>query len=91
MTPNEVNPTNTDMVYERLYNSKFPPLYKKPKFKIGQQVYAVKSKGIFDKGYEANYDSNPYIVTEILHAPPRRYLCQRGSKKSKFYEEELID
>jgi len=91
MTPNEVGPHNTMLVHERLYGSRFPPLYKKARFRVGQLVYGVKSKGVFEKGYEANYDPLPYTVKQILQAPPRRYVCLRGSKTETVYEEELID
>jgi integrase-like protein len=90
MTPNEVNDDTKELVYHRLYRSKVPPLYKTPKFKIGDSVLAVTSKGLFDKGYAANYSKDPYTIVKVLHSPPQHYLCKRGGKVNFFYETELI-
>jgi len=35
MTQNEVCPENEEIVHEKLYGTKFPPLYKKPNLKWG--------------------------------------------------------
>jgi hypothetical protein len=90
MTPNQVTPKTERQVYENLYERWIPPPYKPPKFRIGDSVFAVKPKGAFDKGYTANYDSDPYTVVQVLAAPPQAYMCRRGNVVNFYYEVELV-
>jgi hypothetical protein len=90
MAPNQVEPDNVDRVHISLYRSRIPPLYKEPEFRVGEAVLAVKPKKTFEKGYTANYDPKPYQIIQILTAPPRMYLCKRGSAIDSFYETELV-
>jgi transposase InsO family protein len=90
MSPSQVTEETRKAVYERLYERRVPPPYKKPKFVVGDSVLAVKSKGVFDKGYTANYQSEPYRIIQVLAAPPQAYMCQRGDIVNFFYEAELV-
>jgi len=90
MTPNQVTKKTEEMVYDKLYRSRIPPLYKPPKFQVDDLVLAQKSKGVFDKGYTVNYDKSPYTIVQVYASPPRSYLCKRGSAINFFYEPELV-
>jgi hypothetical protein len=90
MTPNQVTQETEEQVYNTLYRSRIPQLYKPPKYKLGDSVLAVKSKGVFDKGYTTNYQTKPYTVIQVLESPPRGYLCKRGPETKFFYETELV-
>jgi integrase-like protein len=90
MTPNQVTPETEEKVYGTLYRSRIPKLYKTPKFQVGDSVLAVKSKGVFEKGYTVNYQTAPYTVIQVLDSPERAYMCKRGSQINLFYEAELV-
>lgn len=90
MKPIEVTKKTEQQVYDRLYG-RIPPIYTKPKFKIKQQVFTKKAKGIFDKGYTSNYEEEPSIIIRVLETIPRTYLCEKNKAVDMYYENELID
>jgi len=62
--PLDVNASNTDIVYKRL----FPELSLKTicKLKVGDKVRKKRDKPIFEKGYTKNWSDEIYIISKIL-------------------------
>ena len=92
MSPNEVNKQNEEIVYENLYNKKFPPMFKKPKFKVGDKCLVAKRKTVFEKGYAQNYFDEVFYIKEIRDTVPHVYVLQdvEGEEvQGTFYEQQL--
>ena len=66
---------------------------KKPgKFKIGDRVRISLEKNIFEKGYEANWAQEIFVIYDIKHSNvPYYYLKDLSNKKldGTFYEQKL--
>ena len=75
ITPAEVNKSNEDLVWSRLYGRlvgpypDFSKFYTSKKFNIGDTVRLSKTKMIFEKGYTPNWTDELFIVHQII---PRR-------------------
>lgn len=64
----------------------------KKNFEIGDPVRVSKAKGIFDKGYTANWSTEIFIVKKIHQTTPITYTLmdkQGETIRGKFYQEEL--
>lgn len=89
MTPNQVTKETESTVFDKLYNSKVPPMYKKPKFKVGDDILVSRMKKLFDKGYAQTYEENPFTIKRVLNTVPITYIAERDGEELPFYEQEL--
>lgn len=67
-------------------------IFLKPKFRIGDSVRISKFKGIFEKGYTANFSTELFKVVKINVTNPTTYLLEDLTGrpiKGCFYEMEL--
>lgn len=94
MTPNSVKPSNVIDVHQNLYPEDFDKKEKaKFKFNVGDKVRISREKGKFEKGYEANYSEEIYVIVERLPRKPPVYKLHDLKGKpfdAIFYEPELI-
>lgn len=93
MTPKQVNDCNILEVYQNIKDSqKVPATRKIPKLKVGDYVRITKSKGVFDKGYSANWTLEPFRIKSIAtRNPPVYYLDDLAGEEisGTFYEHEV--
>lgn len=94
MTPNEAKlPKNRLKVFKlqekRVVNKKVV----KSKFKVGDYVRLSKKKGIFEKGFTANWTKEIFVIHKInTKYPPVMYIVkdlQDNVLEGKFYQKEL--
>ncbi|KAJ8911128.1 hypothetical protein NQ315_003304 [Exocentrus adspersus] len=86
MKPAEVKPTTVLNVYN------YPKVALKPKFHPGDVVRISKFKGVFEKGYTANYSTELFKIAKVNVTNPVTYLLEDMSNhpiKGCFYESEL--
>ena len=89
--PNSVNDKNRNKIFEKLYGPKqLPPICR---FFVGDQVRIPMSKNIFQKGYEANWTKELYIITHVFNDGRVCYYSLKTSEgvplHRKYYTEEL--
>lgn len=93
MKPSEVDATNEREIFRRAFDyGREKKSKSRPKFKIGDYVRISKQKGVFDKGYLANWSTELFIVARVQATEPVTYLLNdlNGSPvKGGFYEYEL--
>ena len=96
MTPNQVNKNNEKQVYEYLYsgNGRYKTVGNRTvcKLKIGDNVRITREKFTFEKGYEANWSTEVFVVSKILKTSPVRYEIKDlkdENIKGSFYAAEL--
>lgn len=64
----------------------------KAKFKKGDKVRISKLKGLFEKGYTANWSTEIFEIEDVIHSNPITYKLRdlNGEEvKGNFYEQEL--
>jgi hypothetical protein len=91
MKPIEVNKKNEDVVWHTLYGRSISAPVRFT-FQVGDQVRISKAKGIFDKGYKANWSIEIFTIAERLPRQPPVYRIkdQQGEViEGVFYEQEL--
>ena len=93
MTPVEASKKkNQGTVYFNLYGD-MDTLSSKPKFKIGDKVRKSKYKHIFQKGYQANWTEEIFIVDRVKYTNPITYKLKDLNDEEiqgSFYEPELL-
>lgn len=94
MSPSEVNDTNVLTVWHSLYGNKSrnPVNSLKMKFKIGDKVRISKEKMAFEKGYEENWSTEVFIITQCKNRKPFVYVLEDLAGEpitGTFYEHEL--
>ena len=93
MTPVEASKKkNQGTVYFNLYGD-MDTLSSKPKFKIGDKVRKSKYKHIFQKGYQANWTEEIFIVDRVKYTNPIAYKLKDLNDEEiqgSFYEPELL-
>lgn len=80
MKPIDVNDKN----YKPNANDIYPT---KAKFSIGDKVRISKLKGIFEKGYTANWSTELFEIEDVIYSDPITYKLK--DIKGNFYEHEL--
>lgn len=89
MTPaNASLPSNTSVIAQRLHVEKGG----RGKFHVGDKVRISLAKNVFDKGYEANWTEEIYIVESVKNTMPVSYTLKDLQGEpiiGRFYEEEL--
>jgi len=63
-----------------------------PKLSVGDWVRVSIVKGVFERGYHANWSYQPYQIAEVLHGDPVMYrIAERDGTvlAGSFYESEL--
>lgn len=91
MKPNQVNSSNEQNLLATVYNFDDSPS-KRSKYKVGDHVRISKSKGIFAKGYTANWSTEIFQVVKVQRTAPITYLLKDQSNeyiKGSFYDVEL--
>jgi Integrase core domain. len=86
MKPVDVKNTTKLSVYNR------PKVALKPKFRVGDTVRISKYKGVFEKGYTANYSTELFKVVKVNITNPITYMIEDMDGqpiKGCFYEYEL--
>ena len=63
LPPQDVDHTNRDEVYKKLYPS--IQLQTVCRLKVGDKVRKIIEKDIFEKGYKANWSEEIYIITKV--------------------------
>ena len=91
MKPNQVNATNSSVVYEKLMK----PLEKtkRPKYKVGDKVRISKYKHIFEKGYKPSWTAEVFTIYKVKDTTPITYILKDERDeiiKGGFYEQELL-
>ena len=69
MAPSEVNGTNQESVWQRLYGHEGGGT---PKFRIGDRVRISKAKRHFEKGYMANWTEELFTIVDAHRSDPIR-------------------
>ena len=91
-TPTEaLDPKNYVHVFEALYGNTYK-LNKKPKFRVGDRVRISRWKGIFEKGYTANWSDEVFTIREVKKTKPPTYILQDDKADElhgSFYEPEM--
>lgn len=90
MKPSEVNKDNEQLLLETVY--KQAQVFKRPKFKIGDHVRLSRYKGVFAKGYEPNWSTEIFKITNVYITNPTTYTIKdyKGVPiEGKFYEKEM--
>ena len=94
--PNEVTKENAPEIWENIYSSKLRQLALerlKETLKIGDSVLIPIKKTIFTKGYDRNWGSNVFTISEIKRTRPVTYLLKDkdGDEiKGGWYRNELL-
>ena len=70
MAPSEVNDTNQESVWQRLYGHEGGGT---PKFRIGDRVRISKAKRHFEKGYMANWAEELFTIIDAHRSDPPVY------------------
>ena len=89
MAPSQVNETNQEIVWQRLYGQDGGG---KPKFTVGDRVLISKAKRQFKKGYMANWSEELFTITDAHRSDPPVYrlVDEHGEiLEGSFYEPEL--
>ena len=87
MTPNEVNSTNEKYLFDTVFNKL--KIFRKPKFKVGDNVRISKYKHIFEKCYTSNYTTEIFKIKHVRNTNPKTYILEDYEDhdiKSHFYE-----
>ena len=90
MAPSEVNSTNQETVWQRLYGHE--SLFGTPKFRVGDRVRISKAKRHFEKGYMANWTEELFTIVDANRSNPPVYrlVDWHGEQfDGTFYEPEL--
>lgn len=97
MPPSKVTIDNQDVVFEKLYGSRWASKCprKKPRFKfnIGDTVKLSRVKRMFEKGYVSNWTKENFVVCQRLPRIPPVYKVKDENGeiiKGVFYEAELL-
>ena len=94
--PNEVTEENAPEIWENIYSSKLRQLAlerSKETLKIGDSVLIPIKKTIFTKGYDRNWGSDIFTISEIKRTRPVTYLLKDkdGDEiKGGWYRNELL-
>lgn len=93
MTPNNVNYTNQEEVWQRLYNQKdYTSYYSKHKFKIDDKVRISKYSTVFAKGYLPLWSEEIFIISKVHKTSPPVYSLKDEASdelEGTWYEPEL--
>lgn len=92
MAPSEVNNTNENRVYLKLYGVPELPAHIHFKFQVGDTVRISKQKAVFDKGYLPNWTEELFTIYARYPRTPPVYKIKDydGSIiEGTFYEPEL--
>ena len=90
MKPVEVCLKNQEIIFNDVYQDKLLPL--RNKFKFGDKVRISKIKGMFEKGYTANWSTEIFTVDKVFKgSPPYYHLKDSNGEEIKgiFYEQEM--
>ena len=90
MAPSEVNSTNQETVWQRLYRHE--SVVGTSKFRVGDRVRISKAKRHFEKGYIANWTEELFTIVDAHRSNPPVYrLVEWHGEKldGTFYEPEL--
>jgi len=91
MRPCEVNKSNEDVVFHKLFYTKNAPK-PKIKFSVGDRVRITASKKTFGNKYSNNWTKEIFILKEILNTNPTTYKIidlNNEEIEGSFYNEEL--
>ena len=89
MAPSEVNATNQEDVWQRLYGHESVGI---PKYRVGDCVRISKAKRQFKKGYMANWTEELFTIVDAHRSEPPVYRLVDGHGERLagiFYEPEL--
>ena len=89
MAPSEVNATNQEEVWQRLYGHESVGI---PKYRVGDCVRISKAKRQFKKGYMANWTEELFTIVDAHRSEPPVYrLAEWHGERlaGTFYEPEL--
>ena len=89
MAPSEVNVTNQEILWQRLYGHEGGGT---PKFRIGDRVRISKAKRHFEKGYMANWTEELFTIVDAHRSDPPVYRLvdlHGDTLDGTFYEPEL--
>jgi hypothetical protein len=90
MMPSKVKKKHERKLLQTVYNRL--KVFRKGKFKIGDDVRISKSKAVFDKGYEPNWSTEIFKVVKVQITNPVTYLLEDYKSNpisGGFYEFEL--
>ncbi|CAD7001699.1 unnamed protein product [Ceratitis capitata] len=91
MTPNDVNSSNEQHLLDTVYSNL--KVFRRPKFKINDEVRISKYKHVFEKGYTPNWTTEVFKIKSIKNTNPTTYILedyQGNTIEGGFYEYELI-
>lgn len=93
MCPSQVSVENEKQVFENLYGNDTSPLYRRPKFQVGDNVLVTKRNlGKLEKGYMTGYLKDRFVITEIRGTVPTTYKLSTLDDtpvKGSFYDQQL--
>ena len=93
MAPENVNSTNSEDVWNRLYR---PPAHRKskPRYHVGSFVRVQKKQKMFTKGYLQGWEPDIYTVINIHETTPYTYTIMTAAGRQlrkTYYERELTE
>lgn len=93
LRPIDVNTTNQQDVWDRLFKSQPPSKASKAKFNVGDFVRIPYKRDTFSKGYQINYTDAIKKVVHVYKTNPVNYGLEdeNGKRlKERFYQPQLI-
>ena len=94
--PNDVNDTNRWQVFDAIVRRTRPPhtVKQKPPLPVGTRVRISREKGIFGRGYEANWSTEEFVISQVLrtHSGLIMYKVKdqhNETIKGSFYPQEV--
>ena len=92
MSPNEaILPRNESLVRER-QEKRVQTVSVEPKINVGDHVRLSTAKGVFDKGYIANWTEEVFMVKAVDRRKPSMFTVEDAKQQEiqgRFYTEEL--
>lgn len=93
MRPIDVNETNEQEIFDRLYRDALENSAKRsPDYVKGDKVRIAKQKTVFEKAYLPTYSEDIYVVRNVKKGRPHAYGLtdtQGEPIRGRFYKEEL--
>ena len=92
MAPNDVDPTNVEDIFLRLYDPLEAFLKPSPKLRVGDHVRMSKARSAFQRGYTPNWSVEIFTVSKVIPTTPTTYRVVDWSSEpieGTFYSEEL--
>ena len=89
VAPSDVNESNSERLYYRMYERPSPAAAPSPSLKIGDRVRILRRKKTFNRGYEPNWSEEIFIVRSRDESGFRLEDLDGEEIKGRFYPQEV--